>query len=43
MNRTQNKNHRIETNEEINKIYLSCFDCKIYIFDNKTHALALGH
>ena len=42
MNRIWIKNHRIGT-YEINKIYLSCFDDKIYyILDNGIYLLALG-
>ena len=42
MNRIQSKDHRIGT-YEINKIYLSCFDDKIYIENNGDDGLALGY
>ena len=41
MNRSQIKNHRIET-YKIYKISLSCFDDKIYIQNNGYDGLALG-
>ena len=41
MIRIQKKNYRIETYEN-SKIYLSCFDDKVYILDNGIDALALG-
>ena len=40
MKRIQSKNHRIGT-YEINKIYLSCFDDKIYILNNGYNGLSL--
>ena len=40
MNRIQSKDHKIET-YEINKIYLSYFDGKIYIQNNGCDELAL--
>ena len=42
MNRIQSKNHIIGT-DEINEIYLSCFDYIIYIFDNIIDALAFDY
>ena len=42
MNRIQSKDHRIGT-YEINKIYLPCFDDKIYIENNGDDGLALGY
>ena len=42
INRIQSKDHKIET-YEINKIYLSCFDNKIYIQNNGYDGLALGY
>ena len=42
MNRTQSKDHRIRT-YETNKIYLSCFDGKIYIHNNGYDGLSLGY
>ena len=42
MNRIQSKNHRIVT-YEINKIFLSCFDDKMYIQNNGCDGLALGY
>ena len=41
-NRTQSKIHKIET-FEINKIYLLCFDDKIYILNNRYDGLALRY
>ena len=38
----QSKNHRLET-YEINKIYLTCFDDKMYILNNRYHGLALDY
>ena len=40
MNRIQSKDHKIET-YEINKIYLSYFDSKLYIQNNGCDELAL--
>ena len=42
MNRIESKDHRLGT-YEINKIYLSCFDDKIYIQNNRCNGLALGY
>ena len=42
MNRIQRKNYIIGI-YEINKIYLSCFDDKIYILNNGSEGLALGY
>ena len=42
MNRVQSIDHKIET-YEINKIYLSCFDDKICIYNNGCDGLALGY
>ena len=42
MNRIQGKNHTIR-NYEINKIFLSWFDYKIYILNNGYDGLALGY
>ena len=42
MNRIQRKDHRIET-FETNKIYLPCFDDKIYIQSSGCDGLALGY
>ena len=42
MNRNQSKDHRIE-NYEINKIFLSCFDDKLYIKENGCDGFALGY
>ena len=42
MNRIQSKNHRTGACE-INKIWLSCFDDKIYIQNNGYARLALGY
>ena len=42
MNRIQSKNHRIGT-YEINKIYLSCFNDKIYIQNNRYDELGLAY
>ena len=41
VNRIQSKNYRIGT-YETSKIYLSCFDAKIYILNNGIDVLALG-
>ena len=41
MNRNQNKDHEIESNE-INNISLPSFDDKIYIQNNGCDGLALG-
>lgn len=41
MNKIQSKNHSIEI-FEINQFYLSSFDYKNYILDNKIDLLALG-
>ena len=42
VNRIQSKNHRTGTCE-INKIWLSCFDDKIYIQNNGYARLALNY
>ena len=42
MNRVQSKDHRIGT-YEISKIFLSCFDDKIYMQNNGYSGLALGY
>ena len=42
MNRIQSKDHRIRT-YEINRIFLSSFDDKIYILNNRYDGLALGY
>ena len=42
MNRIRSKDHKIGT-YEINKIYLLCFDDKIYIQNNGYDGLALGY
>ena len=42
MNRIRSKDHKIGT-YEINKIYLLCFDDKIYIQNNGYDELALGY
>ena len=42
MNRIQRKDHRIRT-YEINKNFLSSFDDKIYILNNRYDGLALGY
>ena len=42
MNRIQSKYHRIGT-YEISKIYLSCFDVRIYIKNTRFDGLALGY
>ena len=42
MNRIQSKNHKIQT-YEIKKIYLLCFEDKIYIQNNESDGLALGY
>ena len=42
MNRIQGKGHRIGT-YEINRIWLSCFDDKVYIQNNGYDGLALGY
>ena len=42
MNRIRSKGHKIGT-YEINKIYLLCFDDKIYIQNNGYDGLALGY
>ena len=42
MNSIQSKDHKIG-NHEINKISLSCFDDKIYIWNNGYDGLALGY
>ena len=42
MNRIQSNDYGIVT-YEINKIYLSCFDDKIYIQNNECNRLALGY
>ena len=41
MNRIQSKNHSTGT-YEISKIYLFCFDDKIYVLNNEIDALVLG-
>ena len=41
MNRIQSRDHKMGT-YEINKIFLSCFDYKIYIKNNGCVGLALG-
>ena len=42
MDRIQSKDHRKAT-YEINKIYLSCFNGKMHILNNKYGGLALGY
>ena len=42
MERIQSKLHRIGT-YDVCKIYLSCFDDKIYILDNGINSLAYFH
>ena len=42
MNRIQSKDHKIGT-YEVNKIYLSYFDDKVYIHNNGYNGLALGY
>ena len=42
MNRVQSKHHRIGT-YEINKIFLSCFDDKLFIQNNGYDGLTLGY
>ena len=42
MNRIQSKDHRIRT-YEINKIYLSGYDDKIYILNNRYNGFVLGY
>ena len=42
MNRIQSKDQRIQT-YEINKIWFSCFDDKIYIQNNGYDGLAFGY
>ena len=42
MNRIQSKDHKIVT-YEINKIFSSCFNDKIYIQNNESDGLALGY
>ena len=42
MNRIQSKDHRIGT-YEINKIFFSSFDDKIYILNIRYDGLALGY
>ena len=42
MNRIQSKDHKIGT-YEINKIFSSCFNDKIYIQNNGSDGLALGY
>ena len=42
INRIQSKNHGIRT-YEISKIYLSCFDDRVYIIMNGYDGLALGY
>ena len=42
VNRVQSKDHKTGT-DEINKIYFSCFDDKIYIQNNGYDGLALGY
>ena len=42
MNRSQSKDHKIET-YEIDKILLTCFDDKIYIQNNTDDELVLGY
>ena len=42
VNRTQSKDHKIGT-YEIKKIYLSCFNDKMYIQSNECDGLALGY
>ena len=42
MDRFESKEHRIRT-YKINKIYLSCFDDKIYIQNNGYGGLGLGY
>ena len=42
MNRSQSKDHKIET-YEIDKILLTCFDDKIYIQNNRDDELVLGY
>ena len=39
MNRSYNKKTRVET-YEISKMFLSCFDCKVYVLGNGIDALA---
>ena len=42
MNRIQRKYHKLGTHET-NKIFLSCFDDKIYFQNNACDGLALGY
>ena len=42
LNRIQSKDHRIET-YEVNKIWLSYFDGKVYIQNNGYDGSALGY
>ena len=42
MNRTQSENHKVWT-YKINRVFLSCFDDKIYILNIEYDGLALGY